>query len=79
MILLTQGDESERWKARQYLADQTVGTSEGVIAKIKCISPMTIMTPDNLHIFYLGMLKQLIDWVTSFLEPHSRIDQFNQL
>jgi hypothetical protein len=79
MILLTQGDESERWKARQYLADQMVGTSAGVIAKIKCISPMTIMIPDNLHTFYLGMLKQLIDWVTSVLEPHSRIDKFNQL
>ena len=40
---------------------------------------MTIIVPDILHTVYLGMLKHLMDWVTSFLEQHSRIDKFNQL
>jgi len=42
-------------------------------------SPMTIMVPDILHTVCLGMLKHLMDWVTSFLEQHSSIDTFNQL
>jgi len=46
---------------------------------MKCISPMTIIVPDILHTVYLGMLKHLMDRVTSFLEQHSRIDKFNQL
>jgi len=46
---------------------------------MKCISPMTIIVPDILHTVYLGMLKRLMDLVTSFLEQHSRIDKFNQL
>ena len=79
MILATQGDETERWEARQYLEDRAVGTSEGVFWNMKCISPTTIIVPDILHTIYLGMLKHLMDWVTSFLEQHSRIDKFNQL
>ena len=46
---------------------------------MKCISPTTIIVPDILHTFYLGMLKHFMDWVTSFLEQHSRIDKFNHL
>jgi len=79
MILATQHDEMERREARQYLEDQAVGTSEGVFWNMKCISPMTILVPDILHTVYLGMLKHLMDWVTSFLEQHSRIDRLNQL
>jgi len=45
---------------------------------MKCISLTTIIVPDILHTIYLGMLKHLMDWVTSFLEQHSRIDKFNQ-
>jgi len=37
------------------------------------------MVPDILHSVYLGILKDLMDWVTSFLEQHSRINKFNQL
>jgi len=79
MILATQGDETERWEARQYLEDQEVGTAEGIIWNTECISPTAITILDILHPAYLGMLKQLMDWVTSFLEQHSRIDSFNQL
>jgi hypothetical protein len=79
MILATQGDETERWEARQFLEDGAVRTSEGVFWNMKCISPTTIIVPDILHTVYLGMLKHLMDWVTSFLEHHSRIDQFNKL
>jgi hypothetical protein len=46
---------------------------------MKCIAPTTIIVPDILYTFYLGMLKHLMDCVTSFLEQHSRIDKFNQL
>jgi len=46
---------------------------------MKCISPTTIIVPHNHHSVYLGMLKHLMDWITSFLEHHSRIDKFNQL
>jgi len=79
MILATQGDETERREARQYLEDQTVGTSEGIIWNIKCISPTTIIVPNILHTVNFGMLKHLKDWVKSFLEQHSRIEKFNQL
>jgi len=67
MILATQGDETKRWDARQYLEDQQVATSEGIFWMTKCISPMTIIIPNNLHTVYLGMLRHLMDWVTSFL------------
>jgi len=46
---------------------------------MKCISPTTIIVPDIPHTVYLGKRKYLMDWVTSFLEQHSRIDKFNQL
>jgi hypothetical protein len=79
MILATHGDEMERLEARQYLEDRAVGTSEGVFWNMKCISRTTIFVPDILHTVYLGMIKHLIESVTSFLEQHSRIDKFNQL
>jgi hypothetical protein len=79
MILATQGNETERWEARQYLEDQPVGTSEGILWNMKCISPTIIIVPIILHTVYLGMLKHLMDWVTSFVEQHSMIDKFNQL
>jgi hypothetical protein len=79
MILATQGDETERVEARQYLHDGAVGTSEGVFWNMKYISPTTLIIPDILHTVYLGMLEHLRNWVTSFLEQHSRIHKFNQL
>jgi len=79
MILATQGDEMERREARQYLEDRAVGTSEGVFWNMKRISPTSIIVPEILHTVYLGMLKHLMHWVTSFLEHHSRIDKFNHL
>jgi hypothetical protein len=79
MILATQGDEMERREARQYLEDRVVGTSEGVFWNMKYISPTTIIVPHNIHNLNLGMLEHFINWVTSFLEQHSRIDQFNHL
>jgi len=77
MIRVTQGDEMERHEARPYLGDQAVGTSEGIFWNMKCISPRTIIVPDILHSIHLGMLKHLMDWVTSFLQQHSRIHKFN--
>jgi hypothetical protein len=46
---------------------------------MKGISPTTIIIPNILHTFYFGMLKHLMDWVTSVLKQHSRINKFNQL
>jgi len=46
---------------------------------MKCISPTTIIVTDILHTVYLGMLKHLKNWVTSFLEHHFTINKFNQL
>jgi len=79
IILATQGDETKRPEARQYLEDRAFGTSEGVFWNIKCISPTTNIVPGILHIVYFGMLKYLMDWVMSFVEQQSRIDKFNQL
>jgi len=79
MILATQGDDTERWEARQYLEDGAGGTSEGVFWIMKCITPTTIIVLYILHYIYLGMHKHLMDWVTSFHEQHSRIVKFNQL
>ena len=79
MILATQGDAMERREARQYLEDRAVATSEAVFWNMQCISPMTIILPNILHTVHLGMFKNLMDWVTSFLEEHCRIDKFNQL
>jgi hypothetical protein len=46
---------------------------------MKCITLTTIIVPDILPTIYLGMLKFFLDWVTSFLAQHSRIDKFNHL
>jgi len=46
---------------------------------MECISPRTIIVPNILHTIYPGMLKHLMDWVTSFLEQHSRINNINKL
>jgi len=46
---------------------------------MKCISRMTISVPCILHNLHLRMLKHLMDWVTSFLEQHSKIGKLNQL
>jgi hypothetical protein len=43
---------------------------------MKYLSPTTIIVPNILHTVHLGMIKHLMDWVTSFLEQHSRIDKF---
>jgi len=40
--------------------------------------PLTIV-PNILHTIHLGILKHLMDSVTSFLKQHSRIGEFNQL
>jgi len=79
MTLATHGDETERQGAIQYVEDRVVETSEGVFWNMKCISPTTIIVPDILDTVYLGMLKHSMDWVTSFLEQHYKIDTFNQL
>jgi hypothetical protein len=39
IILTAQGDEIERWEARQYLEDQAVGTLAGIFWIMKGISP----------------------------------------
>jgi hypothetical protein len=58
------------------------GTSSGWnlrrrLLEYECISPTTIIISNILYTVYLGMLKDLIDWVTSFIEQHPRIDKFN--
>jgi len=78
MILVTQGDETERLEARHYLEHRAVGTSEGVFRNMKCISWSTIVLPNDLHTLYLGMIMYLMDWAMSFLEQHFKIDEFNQ-
>jgi len=79
IILVTLGDETEGWEERQYLEAWAVGNSQGIFWNMKCVSPMTIIVSVIFHTIYLGMLKHLLDWVTSFLEQHSRIHKFNQL
>jgi len=79
MILVMQGEETERREARQYLEDRAVATSEGILWNMRCISPTTMIVPDILHTVYLWRPKHVMDWVTSFLKQHSRIDKFNQL
>jgi hypothetical protein len=79
LIVATQGDEMGRREPRQYLEDLVVGTSQGGFWNVKGISQTTIIVPDILHTVNLSMLKHLMDWVTSFLEQHFRIDKFNQL
>jgi hypothetical protein len=79
MILATQGDETDKPEARPDVKDQVVGTSEGIFWNMNCISPKTSIVPDILHTVYLRLLQHLIDWVTSFLKQHTRIDKFNHL
>jgi hypothetical protein len=79
IILATQGDKTDEREARHYLEHRAVGTSEGIFWNMKCISPTTIIVPNILHTIYLSMLKHLMNWVTSFLEQHYRIDKFTQL
>ena len=38
-----------------------------------------IHKPDLLHNIYLGLLKNLLDWVTSFLKQHCRLDLFDDI
>jgi hypothetical protein len=68
MILATQGDETERRDARQYLEDHAVGTSEGGFWNMKFISPTTNIVSEIWYTDYLDMLKSLMDRVTSFFE-----------
>jgi hypothetical protein len=67
----------ERQNVRQYLEDQAVGTSEGVLWNMKCMSRMTVIVADILHTIDLGILMHLMNWATSCLEQHSRMDKFN--
>ena len=46
---------------------------------MKCISPMTTIILDILHTTYVAMCKDVMHWVMSFFEPHSRIDELNPL
>jgi len=79
MILVTQRDEMERWEVGKYQEDRAVGTSDGVFSNIQFICPTTIVIPKIIHTIYLSTVKHLRDWVTFFLEQHSRINIFNQL
>jgi len=74
-----QGEEIERWEARQYLEYRMVRTSGRVLWDVKYISPTNSIVPDILHTIYLSMLKHLLYWVMTFLEQHSRIEKLNQL
>ena len=56
-----------------------VGASEGAVWNMKYISQTTNIVHDIPQTFSLGMLKDLIDWVTFFLEQYSRIDTLNHL
>jgi len=70
---------SLKWDARQYAEDWPVATSEGNIWNIKCISLTTTIIPDILLTFHLCILQHLTEFVTCFLNQHSRIEIFNQL
>ena len=78
MILPTHGEEREKQQSKQYLEDRAVETSEVIICNTKCISQTTTIIPDILQTISLGMLKNLMNWETFFLEQHSRIDKFNE-
>jgi hypothetical protein len=78
MILATQVDETERREARQHLEHGAVAISDGVFWNRKYISPTTIIVPHILHTVYLCMLEHMMEWATSFLEQHSKIESFNQ-
>jgi len=79
MLLTTQGEEPEWREARWHLEDWAVGTSEDIIWNMECIYLTTINVPDILHTVDPGMVRQLMYWVTSFIEIHSGIGKFNQL
>jgi len=70
--------DGARW-SKKISGNRAVLTSECVFWNLKCISPTTIIVPDIIYNVYLGMLKQVRSWVTSFLEKHSMIDKFNQI
>ena len=38
-----------------------------------------IHKPDLLHNVYLGLLKNLLDWITAFLKEHKRLDSFDEI
>jgi len=79
MILATSAEKLWRSNATKYLDDRSVGTSEGIFWNTKCISLMTIILATILHTIYLDLIIHLMDWVTSYLEHHSRMDKFNLL
>ena len=41
--------------------------------------PSEVHKPDLLHNVYLGLLKNLLDWVTAFLKQHQRLDSFDEI
>jgi hypothetical protein len=79
MRLGTQGDVIERWDAKQYLKDPTIGTPAGVFGNMKCIAPATVVVSNIVRTSCHPMFKHLIDWVASFLEQSCCIDKFKQL
>ena len=46
--------------------------------KLPRLSMNQLHKPDLLHNIYLGLLKNLLDWVTAFLKKHHRLTAFNQ-
>ena len=38
-----------------------------------------IHKPDLLHNVYLGLLKNLLNWITAFLKEHKRLDSFDEI
>jgi len=54
------------------------GSFRSLFWNMKCISPMTLMVCDVLHTISLGKRKDLMEWVTFFLEQHARIDKFHR-
>src|SRR5205807_3446079 len=43
------------------------------------INTSDIHKPDLLHNIYLGLLKNLLEWITAFLQQHHRLDVFNEI
>jgi len=79
MILVTQGDVSRRDGKQEIMWMIQQLEPQNASSNVKCIF-LTVSTILNLlHSVYLGMLRHLMEWVTSFLKQHSRIDKFNQL
>ena len=46
--------------------------------KLPRVSMNQLHKPDLLHNVYLGLLKNLLDWVTAFLKRHHRLEAFDQ-